>query len=463
MSISPEQASMRFGCGLSPELPAQSTADLLAGLRDPDDMAVRFPIASFSAYGQNLKAAAALRREVKAARKQGKTQRVIAVRDEIIVMRKALVRQSHGWYANTLLRWSWTEVPLRERLAMFWADHFTAKGKGPIMVPAALPYIEEAIRPNVNARFGDLLIAAVTHPLMLHFLDQSYSVGPGSTAAKRAERLGGLNENLAREVLELHTLGVNGPYTQDDVRQLAELFTGLSYKADGTFTFRKGFAEPGAETVLGVRYGGAKPGIKPVLDALRDIAVHPVTARHIASKLAVHFVSDDPDPALVDHIASRFIDTGGDLQEVYAALLDHPASWAEGTGNVKPPFDLIASSCRAIAVPPHVMQNLSSRVIRRTFLRPLAEMGQPLLNPSGPDGWAEEDEAWITPQGLSARLRWAMSAPSVLRPELPDPSAFVDTALGPLATEPVRFAARAAESRSDAIGLVLSSPAFQRR
>ncbi|MEO9780643.1 MAG: DUF1800 domain-containing protein [Sedimentitalea sp.] len=463
MPISSEQASIRFGCGLSPELPAQTADDLLAGLNEPDGIAERFPIESFSVYAQNLEAAARLRHEIKTAKKQGKTKRAIAARDEIAAMRKTLASQSHGWYANTLLRWSWTEVPLRERLAMFWADHFTAKGKNPIIMPATFPYIEESIRPNVNRRFGDLLVAAVTHPLMLHFLDQSYSVGPGSAAAARSERLGGLNENLAREVLELHTLGVNGPYTQGDVRQLAELFTGLSYKTDGTFTFRKGFAEPGAETVLGVSYGEGKTGIEPVVDALHDIAVHPVTAKHIAWKLAVHFVSDDPDQALVDHVAERFVETDGDLLEVYAALLDHPASWAEGTGNVKPPFDLIASSCRAIAVKPKVMQNLEPREIRRALLRPLAEMGQPLMNPGGPDGWAEEDEAWITPQGLSARLRWAMSAPSVLRPKLPEPSAFVDTALGPLATEPVRFAARAAESRSDAIGLVLSSPAFQRR
>lgn len=463
MSNSPEQASIRFGCGLSPDLPAQAPADLLAGLRERDEIAARFPIESFSVYAQNLKEVARLRREIKTMKKQGKTKRAIAARDEIVATRKSLTNQSHAWYVNTLLRWSWTEVPLRERLAMFWADHFTAKGKNPVMVTAAFPYIEEAIRPNVNGRFGDLLIAAVTHPLMLHFLDQSYSVGPGSAAAARAERLGGLNENLAREVLELHTLGVSGPYNQDDVRQLAELFTGLSYKTDGTFTFRKGFAEPGAETVLGVSYGAGKSGIKPVLDALRDIAVHPATAQHIAWKLAVHFVSDDPDPALVDYVAARFVETDGDLQEVYVALLEHPASWAEGTGNVKPPFDLIATSCRAMAVTPKAMQGLGPRKVRRALLRPLAEMGQPLLNPSGPDGWAEEDEAWITPQGLSARLRWAVSAPSELRPKLPEPSAFVDTALGPYATEPVRFAARAAESRSDAIGLVLSSPAFQRR
>lgn len=454
---------MRFGCGLSPELRAQDASELLTSLQGHDTIATRFPIDSFSTFAQHLRTASQIRRDIRSARKKGGTTGVTQARKELEAMRKTLTRQSYGWYVNTLLRWTYSEAPLRERLTMFWADHFTAIGKNPIMARAAFPYIEEAIRPNLNGRFSDLLIAAVTHPLMLHFLDQSISVGPRSVAAARAERLGGLNENLAREVLELHTLGVNGPYEQADVRQLAELFTGLSAKPDGTFVFRKGFVEPGAETVLGESYGGGKPGIEPVLDVLRDLAVHPVTARHIAWKLAIHFVSDEPDPALVDHVASRFTDTDGDLQEVYDALLQHPAALAAGTGNVKPPFDLIATSCRAMAVDPGVMQGLQPRQIRRALVRPLAEMGQPLLKPGGPDGWAEEDEAWITPQGLSARLRWAVSAPSVLQPELPEPQTFVDTALGPLASEPVRFAARSAESRSDAIGLVLSAPAFQRR
>lgn len=425
--------------------------------------ATRFPIATFSDYAPHLEKAGRIRRDLKAARQAGDDAREKHARDDIAAYRKGLVRQGQGWFVETLLRWTWTETPLRERLSLFWFDHFTARGKTGILAPAGFPYIEEAIRPNMSGRFADLLIAAVTHPLMLHFLDQSESKGPNSKAARKGRRMTGPNENLAREVLELHTLGVGGPYEQRDVRQLAELFTGLSHDGTGRFVFRKRFAEPGAETVLGRDYGGGDPGLGPVLDALRDIAVHPATAHHIARKLAVHFVSDSPDPALVAHVSARFSESGGDLSRVYAALMEHPASWTEQTGNVKPPFDLVASACRALGVGDGQMRDLTPRDIRRALLRPLQQMGQPLLSPDGPDGWPEADTAWITPQGLSARLRWAMSAPAILCSDLPEPATFVGTALGEETTEPVRFAARAAESRSDAIGLILASPAFQRR
>ncbi|MDK3073214.1 DUF1800 domain-containing protein [Sedimentitalea sp. JM2-8] len=458
MPFRPEQAAVRFGCGFSPALPLPASPEaLLDGLRGPDQMALRFPVETFSDYSRHLVKAADMRRTAR------KTGTVDETRQALRTFRQGLGAQSHRWHANHLLRWTWSETPLRERLAQFWADHFTAAGKSNILVHSALPFVEEAIRPNMTGRFADLLIATTTHPLMLHYLDQALSVGPNSQAASRVERLGGLNENLAREVLELHTLGVNGAYTQADVRQLAELFTGLTYQPETGFRFRPAFAEPGSETVLGQTYGGDPARLEPVLDALRDLAVHPATARHVAGKLAVHFTGDAPDPALVEHVAARFAETGGELMAVYAALIEHPAAWSDGPVNVKPPLDYIGSACRALAVPPEHVQALDPKVLRRSLVNPLREMGQPLFRPSGPDGWPEEDAAWITPPLVSARLRWALSAPAALCPELPDPRAFVDTALGPYATEPVRFAAAAAESRRDAIGLVLSAPAFQRR
>jgi len=328
---------------------------------------------------------------------------------------------------------------------------------------ATVPYVEEAIRPRINGSFADLLIAATLHPLMLHFLDQAGSVGQDSRAAKRSKKLKGLNENLAREVLELHTLGVDGPYSQTDVRQLAKLFTGLSYSRELKFRFRPGYAEPGAETVLGRTYGGDPATLEPVRRALRDLATHPATARHIASKLAVHFVSDTPDPALVQHIEGRFIDTGGDLMAVCGALLEHPSAWKPTLSNVKPPTDFIASACRALAPATDQIEALNAVTIRRLFLNPLTLMGQIWNRPNGPDGWAEEDTAWVTPQGISARLHWALNVPQKLRPTLPDPRDFVVNALGSFAPQPVQFAAKAAESKSDAIGLILAAPAFQRR
>lgn len=430
---------------------------MLDGLRRSDDMAQRFAVTPFADYARHLATADQIRAQ---GRKTGTQE---AARQQIVEIGKALAGERMRWFAANLLRWSHSETPLRERLTLFWADHFTARGKTMLTAAAGFPYIEEAIRPNLTGRFADLLIAATTHPLMLHYLDQARSVGPNSPAAARAKRLGGLNENLAREVLELHSLGVGGPYAQSDVRQLAELFTGLSYRNGQGFRFRTGFAEPGPETVLGRSYGGDGGALAPVLEALHDLASHPATARHIAGKLAVHFVSDRPDPALIDHVAARFLQSGGDLMAVYEALLQHPAAWTAAVGNVKPPFDFVASACRALAVRPERMQALTPRQMRRGLLRPLRLMGQPLLRPNGPDGWPEADSAWITPQGVSARLRWAVAAPQMLRPQLPDPRAFVLTALGTRAGPPVRFAAEAAESRPDAIGLVLAAPAFQRR
>ncbi len=458
MSFSPELCEIRFGCGLSPQIdPARSRQAFLDALGQPDAMARRFPVDTFDVYSRHFKKVGEIRTNARrAADKTG-------MRREIRDLRRQMVQESYGWHLNLLLRWSWSEQPLLERMTVFWADHFTALGKNGLMRPAVLPYVEEAIRPNVSGRFSDLLIAAVTHPLMLHYLDQTRSVGPASVAASRSLRLDGLNENLAREVLELHTLGAGGPYDQADVRQLAELFTGLSVGKQSKFLFRRGFTEPGPETVLGKQYGGGPPSIEPIRSVLQDLAVHPATARHIARKLAVHFVSDRPAQGLVDHLAARFLETGGTLMAVNEALLEHPAAWQLTDRNVKPPFDFVASTCRALAVRPERMQAFGPKALRRGLARPLAAMGQPLSQPNGPDGWPEADGAWITPQAVSARLRWALTVPGHLQPDLPDPRQFVHSALGSFASQTVKFAARSAESRSDAIGLVLASPAFQRR
>lgn len=460
MTIPTDLPDIRFGCGLSPALaPSATLQDLLDGVSGPDVMAKRFPIAQFDTLLPGIIEMVQLRRE----QKQAGTAR----KDEIEQLIRSNNRQMQDdhvrWVGQALMRWTQTGQGLRERLAAFWADHFSAMGMTSVLFSAGATYAEDAIRPNLNGNFADLLIATTTHPLMLHFLDQNASVGPQSPAATRGNGLRGLNENLAREVLELHTLGVGGPYSQEDVRQLAELFTGLSFDLKAGFRFRPGFAEPGPETVLGQSYGGDPASLEPIRAVLRDLAVHPATATHIARKLAVHFVSDDPEPGLVAHVAARWRDTGGDLIAVYAALVEHPAAWDPELRNVKPPADYVASACRALAVTPERMSELPPNLLRRTFMRPLALMGQPWQRPGGPDGWPEADTAWITPQALSMRLRWAMTAPRTLRPDLPDPRDFVTVALGSFANDSVRFAAGAAETRPEAIGLVLASPAFQRR
>ncbi len=458
MGFDPIRAEIRFGCGLSPRIaPPQSVDEMLGGLVVRDQMARRYAIEPFDMFRDRIAARAESRKQANSEHASEAEREAARVRDK--ALRRQAYRDGLGWLRQAMLRRVATPTGFRERLAAFWGDHFTAYGRGPVIKDSTGPYLEEAIRPNIAGRFEDLLIAAVTHPLMLHFLNQGRSIGPNSLRA-RARPGRGLNENLAREVLELHTLGVDGPYTQSDVRQLAELFTGLDWSPVRGALFRKKAAEPGAETVLGRTYGAAA-GIGPVHAVLRDLARHPATARHITWKLAVHFVADVPDRDLLAVLEKRFLETQGDLLAVYEAMLRHPAAWV-GKGNIKRPIAFMASSLRALETAPRALESWRPREVNRHLRRPLMRMGQPWERPIGPDGWAEEDSAWTTPQGMAGRLQWALALPEVLGQDLPDPRAFVEAALGPAPPERVRFAARAAESRREGVALVLMAPAFQR-
>ncbi|MBT54814.1 MAG: hypothetical protein CMF72_15610 [Mameliella sp.] len=453
----PILADIRFGCGRSPRIAApDSVAAILEGLTGPDPVAETFPIEPFEIFlAKRVTPTNALFRLSKSAKG---TRIGDEAHQAMVNITREGRKARRGWLVAHVSRRVASSTPMRERLESFWADHFTAHGKASVLQVATSPYIESAIRPHLAGRFEDMLIATATHPLMLHYLDQQASAGPNSPQALRFPGKTGMNENLARELLELHTLGVDGPYTQDDVRQLAELLTGLAFTEQAGTEFRPPLAEPGPETVLGKTYGGGKPTIDDIHAVLRDLARHPATAQHIAHKLAVHFLGDTPDPALVTAIAGVWHETGGDLPEVYRAMLDHPAAWAPAPGNVKMPLDFIASACRALDVP---SKALAARA-QMLLMDPLRLMGQVWQQPSGPDGLPEADAAWITPQGMAARLQWGFTLPQLMLDALPDPRDFVVTALGARAPEEVRFAASAAETRADGIGVVLASPAFQR-
>ena len=457
-AFDPELAEIRFGYGLSPGLrPPASASDMLAGLTEPDRMADRFPVESFDTFRLRMIEVGKAAQE----RRQNRgTPKAEAARKRRNELNAAARKDGLRWAGHVLLRRVWSETAFRERLVAFWSDHFTAHGKRGVIRRATSPYVQDAIRPHVSGRFADMLEAAITHPLMLDYLDQSRSAGPGSIRAQRQR--GGMNENLAREVLELHTLGVDGPYTQGDVRELAELFTGLSFSPQEGFVFRPNFVEPGAETVLGRTYADTTT-IAPIRAVLSDLAAHPSTARHLARKLAVHFVSDTPDPDLVSALERAYHDSDGDLIAFYEVLLTHPAAWAPELNNIKPPIDFISSALRALAVPEALLMRFNERKMRRVIAAPLTQMGQQWQRPVSPDGWPEEDDHWITPQGIAGRVTWAMEAPEFILRVLPDPRVFVETTLGRRADDAVRFAAAAAESKPEAIGLVLMSPAFQRR
>jgi uncharacterized protein (DUF1800 family) len=457
----PESAEKRFGYGLSPKIPPIASADaLLRSVSGPDTAQDQFPIENFAVFRKRLIEQQGIRKDIKAANGEAET---LKERSRLKALQSNSREARAVWFHQTLLRRIHGNQNFRERLAYFWGDHFTAIGKSSVIRDATSPYVEDAVRPHLDGRFGDLLVSCVTHPLMVDYLDQTRSVGPGSLASSKSKKnKRNVNENLAREVLELHTLGVGGPYSQTDVRELAELFTGLSYNNDTGRILRKDFVEPGTERVLGNTYG-PDVGFGPIEEVLQDLAVHPATAAHIARKLAVHFVSDRPDPKLVAHIETAYRTTDGDLMAVYAALLEHPAAWATPATNVKPPVEFISSALRALAIPAPVLARFGAKDTQRQFLGPMQKMGQQWQRPDGPDGWSEDDSDWITPQGLAARLEWAVSAPGRLLGELPDPREFAITALGRNLPERVAFVAGAAESRREAIGLILASPAFQRR
>ena len=449
MAQDPTTAAFRFGYGL-PATAVPDRAEMLAALAVPDAMAQRHP-------GMGFAAALPLLREVEATRKLQKADpaKKPQYREALRLSDRAALAAAKVSFARAI------DNPdgFRERLVRFWADHFStsAKNRQTHLLPGTL--IEDAIRPNITGRFADMLKAVTLHPAMLVYLDQVLSVGPNSKAGRKRDK--GLNENLARELLELHTLGVDAGYSQADVRQMAELLTGLAVDPEKGFVFQDRWAEPGAETVLGVPYSGQ--GTAPILQALDDLAMRPETAGHVAQQIAVHFVSDSPDADLVAHTRAAYLKTGGDLMAVYAALLDHPAAWAADAAKIRQPFDFMVASLRALGVSGGDIIALDDKSFQRFIANPMTAMGQPLPGPPGPDGWPEEAAAWINPAGLAARINWAMDMPVQLLTGLPDPKMLAARALGPRASEPLIWAATRAETQREGVGLVLASAEFNRR
>ncbi len=454
MSATALRYAMRFGYGPSPlrDLP-RGALGYLDALHSPDLDADIFPVPGYDLYIQHFLAYSAGRRaERRGDADAGRAARRAAVK----AMSRDVGQAQHAWLARA----SQADVPVRDRLTAFWADHFTVAPGGRIDRLAYPAYVHEVIRPYIMRRFSDMLRAVVTHPVMIKYLDQHISIGPNSQVGLNNDQ--GLNENLARELLELHTLGVRSGYTQTDISEFAELLTGLSVK-DGGFFFRPNIAEPGAETVLGKSYGGSNGKLADIFAALDDLATRPETAAHIARKMAVHFVSDTPPPALVRDLEASFRSTGGDLGALTEILIDHPLALDQFGAKARTPQDFILSSIRALAPSLDILSKLDERKLNRIVGAPLRAMDHVPGGAKGPDGWPEQAEAWITPAGLATRISWAMAVPRSLNPTLPDPRDFVHTALGELATPHTRFAAQAAAQRWEGIGLVLASPEFNRR
>jgi uncharacterized protein (DUF1800 family) len=346
------------------------------------------------------------------------------------------------------------EIGFVERLAWFWSNHFCVSADKFGVRSIAGAFEREAIRANVLGRFVDMLRAVETHPAMLLYLDNARSIGPSSQAGKNRGR--GLNENLAREILELHTLGVRTVYTQDDVTSFAKVITGWSIiplaqdpVRGGEFTFNPRMHEPGTQTIIGQAYADA--GFDQGRRVLADLARHPATAQHVAHKLARHFVADDPALALVERLATRFRDTEGDLKEVAKALVAAPEAWATPRSKLRRPTEWIVASLRATGV------NL-------TDVRPVMQvqnlLGEPLWRPPAPNGFADDDATWL--DGLSQRLDVANQMATRIAAAA-DPNAVFEEALAPIASAETRRTVARAESRTQALALLLMAPEFQRR
>ncbi len=368
-----------------------------------------------------------------------------------------------------------TTRPFAERLQLFWANHFTvslAKGSTRGLVGA---FERDAIRPNIAGPFETLLFASTTHPAMLRYLDNVQSAGPNSgvvaraarTAARQGEspRVTGLNENLAREVLELHTLGAEstrsaGGYGQADVTAFARVLTGWRVGAqdpDPTHLFDPAWHEPGRKTLLGKTYPEGPDALRLVL---HDLAVHPATARFIATKLARHFVADEPPPALVERLARVYLAQGGQLAPVYRALIVSPEAWSAQPAKLKTPEEFVISSVRLLG-----LNALNAQPAGRgdaLAAAGIGTLGQRIQAAPSPAGWSDRADDWLGPDAVWKRLEWATRIADRLGVSV-DARRLAAQSLGPLLGETTRAQIERAADGPQALALLLLAPEFQRR
>lgn len=458
MSIEAAIAANRFGLGAKPgdltDIQSDPQAWLLDQLQGPSRL---------SADIRDLPDSASIFVEVQDLRRAQRDAGEDFVKKYGKTIREHFIAQTAARYRVATA----TEYPFHERLVHFWTNHFAISAdKQPIPAIAGL-FENEAVRPNVTGNFADLLLAVEQHPAMILYLDNQRSIGPGSTLGKRANRNSsarniGLNENLAREILELHTLGVAGGYTQDDVRSFANVITGWSIGGasengrfaegePGQFEFRDNIHEPGSQQILGTKY--SQSGVRQGEAVLRNLATHPATAKFIASKLARHFVADDPPARLVDELASTYLESGGDLSAVYAALIAAQEPWAETFGKYKTPHDFLISTFRAFEQVPD-----DSRFV----IGALDLMGQTPYRPGSPAGWPDTAEQWGGADALYKRIEWCNTVARFVGSRA-NPVDLGDAVLGAAFGAETRKSIARAENITQGMTLLLASPDFQRR
>ncbi|HEX3672768.1 MAG TPA: DUF1800 domain-containing protein [Rhizomicrobium sp.] len=460
MSLEGAIAAHRFGLGARPgEIDSASTAPkawLLKQLDSP--VGSPQPLDGGAAFMTGAELVSDLI-QYRKARQAEKTQATAAMPapDPVKVFFKTRVAAFNREMASRFALGFTTQTPFAERLVWFWSNHFTVSALNPAAITFTGAFEREAIRPNIAGKFEDMLLASTRHPAMLLYLDNAQSVGPDSIAGRIFGK--GINENLGRELMELHTLGVDGGYTQADVIALAKILTGWSIdRGGGTgngFRYYPARHEPGDIVLRGKTYsGGEEAGIA----ALKDLAHDPATARHIAKKFAVQFIGDDPPPESVARLEKNFNQTGGDLRSLSEAAVNDPAAWKPGGGKVRSPIEYTTAAMRLLGWP---RGGDEAAQIKGTMAA-TAMMGEfPFAAPS-PKGWPDNSDAWSGPDALLNRIQWAKELGNRMPASL-DALAVAQAGLGPLLQPDTRAAMKASVTPGDAMALLVSSPEFQRR
>ncbi|NVP57916.1 DUF1800 domain-containing protein [Mycoplana rhizolycopersici] len=404
-------AAHRFGLGPRPgEPPAEDVDALMAQVQRGVAETCPFPYDGIDGRRASFAQFRTLFRANQDAKKNGTVRKVgdrtvnpyeigltaASLRDQHLKIRHA-VESPNGFF---------------ERLASFWCGHFAiSAGKSSAMRVLVGLYEAEALRPNLAGSFKQLLTAATLHPAMLIYLDQTKSVGPGS--AYGVKKGLGLNENLARELIELHTLGAGSGYTQDDVRAAACVLTGLDSES---WKFRMAYhqdrAEPGIHRVLGTDYGGPVRRLEDVKALLSDLAGKEATRRHICRKLVVHFIADDPPTEVVEAMVAAWSESDGNLPDVYRAMLEHPRSWEQEGQKARQPYEFVVAGLRALNVPgdalaPVRVADVQSMVAAGAETGTMAEPAQPAM--AKPVAGNDMDMTGVSGAGVERNTPAAMS------------------------------------------------------
>lgn len=434
MTLDPFTASIRFGYGPKPgeTLPTDARAWLRGQVLRPDPLA-NGP-GTTAVQGLLALRADALDRKKKL--KPDRVRRIYAAETKAITDHMVD-----------------TAMPFRERLVWFWFNHFTVSLTRFFVAALLGDYVRAAIRPHVTGRFEDMVLAVMHHPAMLTYLDNVQSIGPDSPIGRRRHK--GLNENLGRECMELHTVTPASGYTQTDVTNFSKILTGWGVsppvqleRGASAFRYLAAAHEPGTPELLGHRF---PPGEEGGVAALRFLANHPATYLSLATKLARHFIADDPPREAIERLTRVLADSRGDLKAASLALIDEPGA-AEPLTKLRTPSDYVVAATRALALPPNR---------RAAMMYAMRELGEPIFAAPLPNGWSDKAADWASGDGMMRRVDWAYDVSA--RAERHDPLAVAEAVLGPHLSAPTREAVARAGSRREGLTLLLASPEFLRR